>query len=163
MILGIDPGLSLTGLSILTLQGSPGVVFSGWIRVRVGTLSSKLLQLGDDLQEFLQEHREITSCAVEKVFFARAKPGAIPLAHARGVLLYAVTKVGIPVFEYAPTTIKKTITTCGNATKESVRLALQRVLEVGKSGSGKVPPDVYDALAVAFTHRCSGYQKVHVR
>jgi crossover junction endodeoxyribonuclease RuvC len=87
--------------------------------------------------------------AVEDLFTAKNARSALILGHARGVILLAGARVGLPIAEYAPRSVKLAITGNGGSTKEQVRFMIMRIL-----GLKKEPPlDMSDALAVALAHK----------
>jgi crossover junction endodeoxyribonuclease RuvC len=83
------------------------------------------------------------------VFHGRSAPAAIALSHARGVVLLAAARAGLPTFQYEPLTIKKTITGYGRAEKPQVREMVKSLLGRGASA---IPLDAADALATAICH-----------
>jgi crossover junction endodeoxyribonuclease RuvC len=153
-IIGIDPGLDITGYAILESRDvGPKVCEAGVIRSVNGRdrkeMTSRLLSLHESLTEILQEFRPDV-VAVEQLYAHYAHPRtAIQMAHARGVIFLAAAERSLPVVSYNPTRVKKTITGSGRASKDQVErtirneLGLTRLLE---------PPDVADALAIALCH-----------
>lgn len=110
-------------------------------------LAERLVQLHDELQEVLQVHRPEEG-AVEALFFAKDVQAASKLGHARGVVLLALAKVGISVYEYAPARVKRAVSGRGRADKRQVALMVKALL-----GMRELPgADATDALAVAITH-----------
>jgi crossover junction endodeoxyribonuclease RuvC len=109
---------------------------------------SRLARLQVELNDILEKHRP-TEAAVESPFLGVSARSALQLAHARGALLAALGAASIPVSEYAPATIKKSVTGQGNADKAQVQMMaarLTRGLAVGKSA------DLADAVAAALCH-----------
>ena len=91
----------------------------------------------------------------EKVFFSNNAKTAIAVGQAQGVMLLAASKLKIPVFEYAPGTIKKVITGSGRANKKEVQQAVRKILgnKVKSEKHKKTHFDnAADALAIAMTH-----------
>ena len=86
--------------------------------------------------------------AVEDLFNAKNARSSLILGHARGVILLAGARAGLPVAEYAPREVKKALTGNGAATKEQVRFMVMRLLNIKESP----PLDQSDALAVALAH-----------
>ena len=87
------------------------------------------------------------------MFAARNVASALKLAHARGVLLAAAARAGLPVFEYEPRLVKKALVGYGNAEKEQVRAMVLSLLARQRA---RIPLDAADALAVAICHVHSG-------
>ena len=87
--------------------------------------------------------------AVEAPFHGVSARSALQLAHARGVVLAAVGRVSIPVFEYSPATLKKAVTGNGRAEKEQVQAMVTRLVS---GGVGISSADAADAVAAALCH-----------
>ena len=86
--------------------------------------------------------------AVESVFYARNVRTTVVLGHARGVILLAGQRAGLPVHEYAPAVIKKTVVGRGAATKEQVQFMVARLLRLKTAPQ---PSDAADGVACALT------------
>jgi crossover junction endodeoxyribonuclease RuvC len=153
-VLGIDPGLRVTGYAILERElGRPRICEAGVIRTtapaQARDLSSRLHELHKTLAEVLDLYPPQVM-AVEQLYSHYAHPRtAILMGHARGVILLAAAERHVPVVSYNATRIKKTITGNGRASKDQVQRTMQRELKLAKVPD---PPDVADALAVALCH-----------
>lgn len=152
-ILGLDPGLQITGYGVLESTGAgPRVVEAGVIRPGEGSaadLAPRIARLYDGLIEVINAHQP-SAVAVEQLYAHYEHPRtAILMGHARGVLLLAAAQRGIPVTSYAATAVKKTVTGHGRATKEQMQAAVTRELRLTLIPE---PPDVADALAIALCH-----------
>src|SRR5262245_25320853 len=130
VILGIDPGLQVTGYGVVGIEPAGlKVLEGGVIRSTVNgkkttDLVIRLKSLFDGLTEVLEQFRP-QSIAVEQLYAHYAHPRtAILMGHARGVLLLAAGQREIPVTSYSATRIKKTITGHGRASKEQVQYAM---------------------------------------
>ncbi len=153
-VLGIDPGLNITGYAVLESQGPcrrPGVVEAGVIR---GGTAKK--ELADRLATIHRGIKDvIESClpgamALEELYSHYERPRtSILMGHARGVICLAAAEVEIPVISYAATRVKKLLTGSGRASKSQMQLAVQRELSLPELPE---PPDVADALAIALGH-----------
>jgi crossover junction endodeoxyribonuclease RuvC len=151
-ILGIDPGLHITGYGVLECfpQG-PKVCEAGVIRPEAGKgdLAIRLADLHSGVIEIV-EHFKPEAMAVEQLYAHYKHPRtAILMAHARGVIFLAAAQRHVPVVSYNATSIKKTITGSGRASKDQMQRTMQRELGLAKLPE---PPDVADALAVALCH-----------
>ncbi len=150
-VLGIDPGLQVTGYAVLEARGSsPAVVEAGVIRTVEGRattdLAPRLRILYDGIVEVLDQFHPKTM-AVEQLYAHYDHPRtAILMAHARGVIFLAAAQRNLAVCSYNATHIKKTITGSGRASKEQIQMAVQRELGLAQMPE---PPDVADALAAA--------------
>lgn len=145
-ILGIDPGIGICGFGLI--EGAKLLDY-GVVTTPINTpLPSRLLELYNSLSEvFKQTKPDVVS--VEKLFFSKNITTGISVAEARGIVLLVAEQNKLPIFEYTPNEIKKTLTGYGNAGKpqmqEMVRLHL-KLKTIPK------PDDAADALAAAITH-----------
>jgi crossover junction endodeoxyribonuclease RuvC len=153
-ILGLDPGLQVTGYGVLevTAQGprvcEAGVIRSGDERA-TPDMARRVRLLYDGIVEVLDQWRP-TIMVVEQLYAHYDHPRtAILMAHARGCFFLAGAQRGLEVLSYPPTRVKKTITGHGRATKEQMQNAIMRELNLAKLPE---PHDVSDALAVALCH-----------
>ena len=152
-ILGIDPGLGITGYGVLEYSAArPIVCEAGIIRTaddEATDLAAKVFSVYKGVVEVIgQFHPE--AMAVEQLYAHYEHPRtAILMGHARGVIFLAAAQAGIPVFSYAATQVKKIVTGNGRASKEQVQRTIHRELGLATMPD---PPDVADALAVALCH-----------
>jgi crossover junction endodeoxyribonuclease RuvC len=149
-ILGIDPGLSLTGYGCVDLDDGavePRLVEAGVLRLKArAPLEYRLWQLHDDLSSLLAELKPEVM-VVEKLFshYRHVRTGIL-MGHARGVVLLAGQSRGIKIDELAVTEIKRAITGNGHAGKQQVQRAVMVQCGLREAPS---PPDVADAIAIA--------------
>jgi len=159
LILGIDPGSSVTGYGLLRMTGSfvEAVDFGILKPPRSGpTLPSRLAGLFSLLEALLERLRPDIA-VVEGVFAHRNVRSALTLAHARGVVLLAVERAGVPLREVAPRLVKQTATGSGGAGKDQVAAMVRRELRLG---DGRLILDATDALAVALCEaRGAGFRE----
>jgi crossover junction endodeoxyribonuclease RuvC len=154
-ILGLDPGLQLTGYGVLEVApAGPVVREAGVIKGSESgrskaDMARRLANLYTGIVEVIEQYRP-ASVAVEQLYSHYEHPRtAILMGHARGALLLAAGLRDLPVTSYASTAIKKTITGHGRATKQQMQYAMMRELRLPTLPE---PPDVADALAVALCH-----------
>jgi crossover junction endodeoxyribonuclease RuvC len=153
-VLGVDPGLQVTGYGVVELRPSgPHVCEAGVVRSAAGRattdMAPRLRALYDGIVEVMDQYRPGV-VVVEQLFAHYDHPRtAILMAHARGVVLLAAGQRGAPVISYNATRIKKTLTGNGHASKEQMQRAIQRELGLDKLPE---PADVADALAAALCH-----------
>jgi crossover junction endodeoxyribonuclease RuvC len=149
LILGLDPGLGTTGWGVIRADGNRlAHVANGQIRTDAkADLPARLLDLHARLLGVLTEHRPETA-AVEEVFVNENPQSTLKLGQARGVVLLAAARSGIPVGEYAARLVKKAVVGTGGAEKGQVHAMVQRLLPAAKIAGA----DAADALAVAITH-----------
>ena len=153
-ILGIDPGLQVTGYAVLEVRPlHPHICEAGIVKSSEGRrttdLAPRLVSLYDGIVEIVEQYQP-DAMAVEQLYAHYNHPRtAILMAHARGVIFLAAAKKGMPVVSYAATRIKKTITGHGRASKEQMQMAIMSELKLPKMPE---PHDVSDALAAALCH-----------
>ena len=149
-ILGVDPGLNITGYGVLEVAGrSLRVVEAGVIRGRSRSLESRLREIHLGVAEVMEAFRP-HGMAIEQLYSHYERPRtAILMGHARGVICLAATLVETPIHHYAATQIKKVLTGNGRAPKPQMQQAVRR--ELGLAAVPE-PPDVADAMAVAICH-----------
>jgi crossover junction endodeoxyribonuclease RuvC len=153
-ILGVDPGLQVTGYGVIESSShGPIVCEAGIIRGDEGSaaadMAERLRSLYDGLLGVIDQFRP-RAVAVEQLYAHYQHPRtAILMGHARGVIFLAAAQRDLPVVGYNATQIKKSITGSGRASKDQVQRAIQRELGLAKVPE---PPDVADALAVALCH-----------
>jgi crossover junction endodeoxyribonuclease RuvC len=150
-VLGIDPGTAVLGY---------GVVESGTGRhprlVECGTLTtqareplpSRLRVIYDGIGALLTRHRP-DALAVESAFYGRNVRTTVVLSHARGVILLAGEQAGVPIAEYSPALVKKTVVGRGAALKPQVGYMVMQLLRLR---AAPAPSDAADGVAVALTH-----------
>jgi crossover junction endodeoxyribonuclease RuvC len=150
LILGIDPGLRITGYG-LVLYTPRGMRLqeAGVLRMKAkGDLAVRLAELHAHLAELIAESLP-THIAVEQLYAHYKHPRtAILMGHARGVILLAAAQKEIPVTSLASTMVKRTITGNGHAKKAQVQRAVAALCKLAKPPE---PPDVADAIAIAWT------------
>ena len=147
-ILGVDPGLRLTGYGVIDYHPfRPKLVDGGVIRLTAkASLADRLVELETELDSILAEHKP-EAVGVEQLYSHYAHPRtAILMGHARGVILLAARKRGVRVEQFAANRIKQSLTGHGHASKVQMQRAVQSLWNLPEPPE---PPDVADALAVA--------------
>lgn len=151
-VVGIDPGLNVTGYAVVEPSPrGPIVVEAGVIRPRSARagLGERLLWIHRGVVEVLEAFPP-GSVALERVHSHVSYPRtAILMAHARGAIVLAAAQQRMPVFGYAATRIKKTLTGNGQAPKAQIQRAIMSELGLDRLPE---PHDVADACAVALCH-----------
>lgn len=149
-ILGIDPGLIITGYGCVDIP--PGdqelrVAEAGVLRLKAGApMAYRLAQLYDDLTALLGELRPDVMVVEQLFSHYKHVRTSILMGHARGVVLLAGQMQGVEIDELQPTEVKKAITGIGHATKAQVQQAVRCQCRMEALPG---PPDVADAIAVA--------------
>jgi crossover junction endodeoxyribonuclease RuvC len=149
-ILGIDPGLHVTGYAVIEV-GTAGPVLceAGVVRSTGEALPERLSAIHQGIVGLVEQYQPQVM-VVEQLYSHYAHPRtAILMGHARGAILLAAGQHGIDTIHYAATRIKKIITGHGRASKDQVQRTIQK--EMGLAAPPD-PPDVADALAAALCH-----------
>lgn len=151
LIVGIDPGLGITGYGVLEFNGdSASVREAGIIRShRNRPLAMRLAEIYDGLEEIFREYKPKAVVIEDLYSHYRHPKTAIIMGHARGVVLLCAAAQNIPVISYGATQVKKSLTGNGRASKVQMQKMTRLRLELKKLPE---PPDVADALAVAMCH-----------
>ena len=150
-ILGIDPGLNITGYALIESEGTQLILReAGILRgKKAGCMGERLAQLYQNLSEVIDQHRPDV-LALEELYSHYERPRtAILMGHARGVFCLAAGLANIPVFDYSATQVKKVLTGNGRAPKSQVQMAVMRQFHLDAAPD---PPDVADAIAIASCH-----------
>lgn len=146
-ILGVDPGTSIIGYSVLTREdGGLRLLASGAITTTPrARQEEKLGSIRKELGDVIRHHRP-TVLALEKLFYFKNAKTVISVAEARGVILLTGKEYGLTVYEYTPLEVKMAVTGYGRADKRQVRSMVGSLLRLAA-----VPKldDITDAIAVA--------------
>lgn len=149
ILIGIDPGIALTGYGILkmdSLNHQPQVLEYGVIRTPAGMeLSQRLQLLYEKLSALLKKYNPSYG-GCEKVFYSKNIKTATAVNQARGVILLALQQAHVKLTELTPTQIKLAVTGYGSAEKSQVQYMTQNIL---KLKDRLTQDDAADALAVA--------------
>ena len=148
-LIGIDPGLRNTGWGIIAVKDNrlihiaDGVILSD----AKNSLAERLVQIYDGLLEVIQEYQP-DEAAVEETFVNKNPVSTLKLGQARGIALLVPARRGIPVAEYLPNLVKKTVVGSGHAAKEQIQMMIKTLLP----GCEIKTADAADALAIAVCH-----------
>lgn len=154
-ILGIDPGLVITGFGVIEVDGPRlHYVASGTIRTaaaRQADLPGRLKLIYEGVREVGARYQP--SCAAVEIVFANANPqSTLLLGQARGAALTALVASELPVSEYTPLQMKKAVVGHGHARKEQIQEMVRRLLDL----PGIPGKDAADALGLAICHAHAG-------
>ena len=148
-ILGIDPGIAITGYAILQkTNDSIVVIASGAIKTSKNKSEhERLAELFDDICVLINKFKPNVA-VIEQLFYFKNLKTIIPVAEARGAIVAALTKNHILIKEYTPLQVKQTITGYGRASKTQVKQMTEMILNC------KMPKldDTVDAVAIALCH-----------
>lgn len=151
-ILGIDPGLRITGYGVIERHGSKlAYVDSGCIRTPDGTLPERLKVILEGVGEVIRLHAP-GEVAVEEVFVNVNPKSTLLLGQARGAAISGAVLHSLPVAEYTALQVKQAVVGNGHAAKEQVQEMVRRLLNL----AGKLQADAADALACAICHAHTG-------
>ncbi len=149
-ILGIDPGYAIVGYSILNFDCGKFVLEKcGVIETsKEVDFPQRLVYIFNEMSYIIDAFKP--SCiSIETLYFQNNQKTAINVAQARGVILLAVEKAGIEIFEYTPLQVKSSLAGFGKATKRQIMLVTQRLLNLKEPVK---PDDAADAVALAICH-----------
>jgi len=148
-ILGLDPGLCNLGWGVVDWDGARlSFVACGTIKPDAAEpMGQRLVALFAGIEEVVQRWRPIEA-AVEETFVNVNARSTLKLGQARGIALLVPARLGMEVAEYAPNSVKKTVTGTGHAEKAQIRAMIRYLLPKANPETA----DAADALAVAITH-----------
>lgn len=150
-VLGVDPGLAITGYGLLAENpaGEIAVITYGAITTSASQpVATRLVRLYDALVELIDHHHPDVM-AVEHLFFGRNVTTAFIVGQARGVALLCAAQRGLEVVEYKPAEVKQAVAGYGRADKQQVQQMVRTLLHLPATPR---PDDVADALAIALCH-----------
>ena len=151
-ILGIDPGLRITGYGIIEKHGDRLVyVTSGRVTTIAAALPERIRAILDGLSEVIACNGP-QQVAIEKVFVNVNPQSTLLLGQARGTAICAAVLAGLPVAEYTALQVKQSVVGAGHARKEQVQEMVKRLLNL----SAQPSVDAADALACAICHAHGG-------
>lgn len=150
IILGIDPGYAIVGYGVIKYENSRFITLDyGTVTTQAKAPFTERLELiYDGVAEIVSKWKP-EALSVEKLFFNSNTKTAIDVAQARGVILLAATKAGVPVYEYTPLQVKQSVVGYGRAEKKQVMELTRLILGLQKVPK---PDDTADALAMAICH-----------
>lgn len=152
IIMGIDPGTNVMGYGVLGVKGKqPSVIIMGVIQL--SKFESHYMRLSRIFERVtgLVEQYLPDEVAIEAPFFGKNVQSMLKLGRAQGVAMAAVISRDIPITEYAPLSIKQSVTGSGSASKEQVANMLRHILKIPQENMPKLL-DATDALAAALAH-----------
>lgn len=156
-VVGIDPGLRITGYGVIrACEGKIQLLEAGIVRaVASRPLEQRIQEIYDGVAEVVRDHQP-DFVALEQLFSHYERPKtAILMGHARGAICLAAAQVNAPVHAIEPTRVKKIMTGNGHAPKHQMQQAVR--LQLGLKEAPE-PADVADALAIAicvYHQRCN--------
>ena len=148
-IIGIDPGLRNTGWGVIEQDGHRlSYVADGSVHSEADApLAVRLLQIHQQLVEVIRSFAP-DEAAIEETFVNKDARATLKLGQARGAAMLAPARLGLPVAEYAPNVIKKSVVGAGHAEKDQIKHMVKMLLPRAEMNS----TDSTDALAIAICH-----------
>ncbi len=149
VVLGIDPGSRVTGYGVIDWQNNRfRYIDSGCIRLKATmTVEQRLRAIFEGVDQLIGAYK-VQILSIEQIFMHQNPQSALKLGQARGAVLVAAGLANIPVYEYTPNTIKKTVVGQGHADKIQVQHMVMQILALSQSPQA----DAADALAIALCH-----------
>jgi crossover junction endodeoxyribonuclease RuvC len=150
-VMGVDPGLTRCGLSLIESGGGRQVIALDVDVVRTPTdmpLHRRLLAISDAVEYWMDTHRPDV-VAIERVFSQQNVSTVMGTAQAGGVIALAAARRGIDVHFHTPSEVKAAVTGSGRAGKAQVTAMVTKILALQAKPT---PPDAADALALAICH-----------
>jgi len=150
VILGIDPGLASTGYGIIHCSGSRfRCITYGTIRTSPREpMGRRLVQIHTGIERIIRTYTP-NEAGIETLYFSKNSKSAIPVAQARGVVMYTLAAEGVPFGEYTPLELKQAVAGSGRAEKSQVQKVLKIIFNLKEIPN---PDHAADALAAAFCH-----------
>jgi crossover junction endodeoxyribonuclease RuvC len=148
-LLGIDPGLRRTGWGIVEIDGNRlSFIACGSVASDdKADLARRLVAIHDGLATVIEQFVP-EEAAVEATFVNKDAVATLKLGQARGIAMLVPARAGLPVAEYAPNLVKKTIVGSGHCEKAQIRMMIGVLLPKADPKSH----DAADALAIAICH-----------
>ncbi len=163
-ILGIDPGLQTTGVSVIEISSSKAykIIYCGCIETaKEKKLEQRLVEIYHSVNEIISLYNPYC-LAIEEIFFSSNAKTAINVGQARGVVLLSACINNIGVFEYTPLEVKQAIVGYGRATKDQVKYMVKILLKIAEPQTPR-KDDAWDSLAIAICHANSSKFNENIR
>lgn len=150
LVLGIDPGVALTGFGVIEEKNKClNLISIGCIKTSSKDIIQKRLKtISSSVKDLIIKHNP-SEIAIERLFFSTNSKTAIKVGEARGVILLMAQEMGINVFEYTPLEVKQALTGYGRADKKQIQYMVKKLLH--NENLPKVD-DASDAAAIAICH-----------
>ncbi len=150
IILGIDPGLTVTGFGVLSTKNDiTQIIDYGVIEPnKKETLSKRLYTIYTDIEELIRVFSP-NILSIEDIFYGRNVKSAFYLGQARGIAMMCAAKHNMPVFEYSAKKVKQAITGNGNADKTQLQYMIKQIFKLNTLPE---PLDASDAIGIALCH-----------
>lgn len=152
IIVGIDPGYDRIGVAIgQKIDSKWQVLAYTCIQTdKKAHLFKRYQQIAEELEALITKY-QVTEAGIESLFWFKNKSTALDVSEARGVIIATLLRQQIKIAEYTPLQIKQSLTGYGRADKKAV----EKMVRMELSLSGKIMDDAIDALATMICHECS--------
>ena len=149
-VLGIDPGYAIVGWGVVEYMGNrfAPVGYGAVITEKDTPFEQRLIEIYDGVLDMCKRYQP-EALSIEKLYYQHNQTTVIGVAEARGVILLAAAKCGVPIYEYTPMQVKQAVVGYGLADKKQVMDMTKRLL---KLKAVPRPDDAADALAIALCH-----------
>jgi crossover junction endodeoxyribonuclease RuvC len=150
LVIGVDPGIERTGVGIVeSTNGKLKLIHQKLIKTSSAKpQAERLSEIYDELNSIIKEYA-IEFASVEKLFFAKNVKTAMTVSEARGIIILALFKNKIPIYEYTPLQVKQALIGYGRGTKDQIQELVKIILNLQEIPK---PDDVADGIALAITH-----------
>ena len=149
-ILGVGPGISITGFCFLdTNYKKTKLLGYGTIRPKLKDSTPKRLKYLYDEMNIILEKFSPSILAIEDAFYSKNIKSAMTLGHARGAIILSAAKYNLKIHEFAPRKVKMSVTGNGGASKEQISYMVSKILNLSKIPK---PLDISDAIAVGLCY-----------
>ena len=158
IILGIDPGIAITGFGVCRKVGDRfEYINCGVIETAKGQpVERRIRHVHDSVVKLIETYHP-DALAIEELFFSNNQKTVINVAQARGCVLLAAEERGVPIYEYTPLQVKQSVVGFGRAEKRQV---MEMVRILFRLPGVPRPDDAADALAIALTHGYRSSNKI---
>ena len=158
-IMGIDPGYAIVGVGVLDYEGNrfKTVEYEAVTTQAHTAFEDRLMEVYDGVTQIMLRTKP-EALAIEQLFYTTNQKTVMYVAEARGVILLAARRCGVPIFEYTPLQVKQSVAGSGKAVKKQVLEMTRILLSLEKVPK---PDDVADALAMAICHAHSYRSKLY--
>lgn len=148
IILGIDPGLHITGWGVIDYDGYRlrHIAHGTIVTSPNDSIALRLNRIYQNLSDVIEKYSP-DEAGIEQVFVNMNPSSSLKLGMARGAAICCVGVMNVPLDEYTPNAVKKSVVGIGHATKDQISMMVQRLLNCGE-----VKADAADALAIAICH-----------
>jgi len=148
-ILGLDPGIAITGWAVLEISGNKSTYIDGGVITTPAhePTPQRLLTIYEELEKIMNQFTPQAG-AIEKLFFNSNQKTALTVSEARGVAVLQIARHHLNFVEITPLQVKQTLTSYGAASKNQVGQMVKLILKLPTIPK---PDDHADAVAIALT------------